>query len=690
MHLHRRCLGICGAVLISLASVPPVAAQTPGPTVIATAMATPTATPTPTPTATPTPLSPLPTANPPPRSTPDLLLELIFGKDRAATLALLGQRLGWLVLLVVAALFVLPFIWKPVGTWLQQAITNALKHWQKRRSGHVGQGEHQAQLAQLRADYLAWLQRELALTEVVRMSGAPAQPLDTLNYVPLRVTLPLQAQPPGEPLLAAFTTLPQRCGLLLSGPPGSGKSHSLRYTALVLAQHWPQLPDRIQTELGLSASTAWLPIYIRLQDLPRCQQALQADGKPPDFLAMLDYHLYQQLKDTHEAAASLLKHFVSEHFSAAQPMLLLLFDGLDEVVDLAQRREFQAELGRLQRHAPQHRYVVTSRPLADQQLTGYGFSERSLLPLQPSQMQQILAHCLAAWIHPAAADAKAAALLQTIQADRDLEPMAANPLFLTAMARMLIVAVGLPQLRVHKLQELIDLLLEWRRNRLQRAEPLVVHHPTAGVASVDHREALAELRGFAMCMLIAELEALSLDAYVLGQCCATLPPRPPSPDALTQAELERLFRSVALHTGLLSEERNAFRFSFAFRDYLAACWLAERPEAELCSYLYPQRTQAAWADVTVLAVSYAVHHTKNFSSARQLLNLLLEVPEPESWLFAAELLAEAQVTGFVKGLGYQLNNRTRERLHELAERPKYAAQAQAYLSRLPATATEGA
>lgn len=145
------------------------------------------------------------------------------------------------------------------------------------------------------------------------------------------------------------------------------------------------------------------------------------------------------------------------HIAANNERCLFLFDGLDEIDEATLRARVQEQITRLQSAKPNHVYVVTARPLADQTLTGAGFIERRLLPLQPDQMQRILFHWYRAECgatptadDDARANQAATDLLTTLRRDADLEPMAGNPLFLTAMARMATTSVGLPAARVQK------------------------------------------------------------------------------------------------------------------------------------------------------------------------------------------------------------------------------------------------
>ncbi|GEM_PF-3328781 len=292
---------------------------------------------------------------------------------------------------------------------------------------------------------------------------------------------------------------------------------------------------------------------------------------------------------------------------------------------------------KLQREHPEHVYVVTSRPLPDHLLGAAGFAERHLLPLEPPQMRRILVHWHraeygAAPLTPEVehkVERQVDNLLATIRQDPDLAPLAPNPLFLTAMALMALSSLGLPRLRVQKYDALVDLLLEWRRNRLPLAD-------RAGLfAEVSHRAALRRLAELALCMLHLGREELTLEAFLRGACREVLP-RDGDADEPAFEEFEQLLRSVVRHTGLMVERRGRYGFTFGFRDYLAARGMTRF--ADLDSRLFDRRAEPAWRTTLMLAVG-----RQAAIDPRRLKPLFarLLADGAESTLLAAEALVEA-------------------------------------------------
>jgi hypothetical protein len=488
---------------------------------------------------------------------------------------------------------------------------------------------------QLLRAYLRRLQHELAQTDVVPIANAYAA-ADTRAYVPLQVQSLRNAAPaPVFAALAGLIATQRPAGLLLIGDAGSGKSHTLRYAALLLAQAWPGIAPELATDLGWPIDRPLLPVYVQLQDLPRCRAELrQAEPTTePTLLQLIDHHLCRPASDADRWPTGLIRSLVT---TAAQSCLFLL-DGLDEIDETAERQDFQRALLRLQREHPEHVYVVASRPLPDHLLGAARFAERRLLPLQVEQMRRILIHWYRAEYGAESlapedegqVERQADDLLATILQDPDLAPMAPNPLFLTAIARMALSSLGLPRLRVQKYDALVDLLLEWRRNRLRLADR------TGLFAELSHRAALHRLAELAVCMLHLGREELTLEAFLRGACREVLA-NDGDADEPAFAAFEQLLRSVVRHTGLMVERRGRYHFTFGFRDYLAARGMTRF--ADLDGRLFDRRAEPAWRTTMMLAVG---HQAAIDPRRLKPLFARLLADGAESTLLAAEALVEA-------------------------------------------------
>ena len=637
----------------------------------------------------PTP-PPVPTATvgptPEPTNTPiELVARFIVGDERGKVLVALWQQIDpRVVVALVLGIIIVAFGAPPIIEYGRKRISLWFERRDQQRLTREREAERRGALPAAISAYLAGLKVALAKTSIVPLAGTPSDARATQAYVPLQVA------PVGstlsEPVLAVLGT---QQPLLLTGEAGSGKSHTLRYVALMLAEAWPNVPAEVATTLGLGQDASRLPIYVRLQALPRCRDALREahPNAPVTFFQLLDYHLGQLFSEV----SALLPDLVSALDAAQNEQCLFLLDGLDELDDRELSQLVQAELGKLiQRPEVNHRYVVASRP-TDEVLCAAGFRERRLLPLEREQMHQILL----GWYRPGSGDnsvadavllqslsvadavllqslyaeqqaeAQATALLDKIQADADFAPMADRPLFLIALARLNIEDVGLPVQRFKKYELLFELLFRWRRNQLQFAPE---------IESINLNEIRRWLGHFAACMLVLECNKLSSQAFSRSPYRSILElPDEELPDAAT---LDRALGLVVRHTGLLNDVGGAYSFTFGFRDYLAAFALWKRDP--LVAQLFTRRTNEHWR--TVILFTFGLQATSHPEPLVDLVQRLL-ADGPASTLLADEALVEA-------GAERELQRPLRATLEKLtalaAADPQFAAAATTLLARLDA------
>ncbi len=488
---------------------------------------------------------------------------------------------------------------RDTGTWWQAVLFLRIadgRLWRDSPAGATALPDQRLQR------YLERLRQELAETEVVPMLNRFDTP-STRDYAPLRADS-------GEPAFAALNTAN---GLLALGDAGSGKSHTLRYAALTMAQAWPDIAPELRADLGWSADQPRLPVYVQLQDLPRCRAELrQRDPQSePALPALIDHHLRRMFSDPAQWPPGSLADLM-----ATTPCLLLL-DGLDEIDDDALRREAQEWAKRFLGENPQHRIVIASRPWPQFQFVGKTIAKRTLQPLQPDQMRRILIY----WQRAALGDAPSNAeledladnLLNRIRADPDLKPLAVRPLFLTTMARMALSEMGLPAAKTRKYARMVDCLIEWRRNRLRAADERSLF------ADQSHRAGIEYLARFAACMLFCQRQVLTVDAFTRG-CCARQLPQADSEDTIDADAANRLFRSVARHTGLLVERDGGYQFVFGFGNYLAAHFCACQPD--MAPILLNRRADPAWRETIIMAVGLLNDNLADINKARPLLEAL--------------------------------------------------------------------
>lgn len=265
--------------------------------------------------------------------------------------------------------------------------------------------------------------------------------------------------------------------LVIVGKPGSGKTISLKFIALMLA-----LGQVGVARLGLDAP--YLPIYIRLAQF--------ADALLERPTLSLEAFLIQYLKDQFPGAPH-QDEFLQSALQHGACMILL--DGLDEVGDIGDRLVRgqtlrQNVLREVQRFSDQrcgdtcnNRIVVTSR------LEGYhrgdlaGFAEGELSPLRiPDEVEAFLLRWFTFYLHDTdpeltlqAAEMQAqrtrvAPLMQSIMRADSVKLLATNPLLLTILAIIReTLNTPLPSRRVELYWIVAETLIRnWRRSQTDR------------------------------------------------------------------------------------------------------------------------------------------------------------------------------------------------------------------------------
>jgi len=265
--------------------------------------------------------------------------------------------------------------------------------------------------------------------------------------------------------------------LVIVGKPGSGKTISLKFIALMLA--FGQVGV---ARLGLDAP--YLPIYIRLSQF--------ADALLDRPTLSLEAFLIQYLKDQFPGAPH-QDEFLQAALQHGACMILL--DGLDEVGDIGDRLVRgqtlrQNVLREVQRFSDQrcgetckNRIVVTSR------LEGYhrgdlaGFAEGELSPLRlPDEVEAFLSRWFTFYLHDTdpeltlqAAEAQARRtrvnpLMDSIMRADSVKLLATNPLLLTILAIIReTLNTPLPSRRVELYKIVADTLIRnWRRSQTDR------------------------------------------------------------------------------------------------------------------------------------------------------------------------------------------------------------------------------
>jgi HEAT repeat protein len=390
-----------------------------------------------------------------------------------------------------------------------------------------------------------------------------------------------------RPRVDARETLKEHPRLVILGDPGTGKTTFLRYLALTFAEG----REAVQERLGLEAE--WLPILIPIDAYAA---ALRIE---PD-LALTDY-LPRYFAGRELDLPELSAHFRQE---LAADCCLVLLDGLDTVIDSAERLRVARRVEEfINRHAG-NRFVVTSRI--------EGYREAPLLgdylyctasDLEMSEVEEF-AHrwSLACEIQVADtperrawAAVQASRLIEAIKVAPGVRRLTSNSLLLTMVA--LVHRQGrLPRHRIALYSECARTLIErWNQVRAISLQPVGL--------PMDATEAFRNFGPLALWMheekrrgtvsgdeLEVKLKELLLDRG--------LPEKDAAVTAHTFLEMERN------QTGLLVERGvNAYGFShLTFQEYFAARAIAVEETPAILERLRMHLHDPRWREVILLTV----------------------------------------------------------------------------------------
>jgi hypothetical protein len=260
--------------------------------------------------------------------------------------------------------------------------------------------------------------------------------------------------------------------LVILGDPGSGKSSLLRYLAVKWAQQ---------------ASSNEIPLLIELRHYIRSKQEQESN----DFLEFI-HHGSQWVG--HLDQLELVSWLENGR-------VILLLDGLDEIVDRQLRATVMKQIHDFTRRFPKNIILITSRVHdygpAIQELSNAGFFHYKLEDLDRSQIKDFLERWHDATYGPGVdKDHKRERLLQAIGQSKAIQELAANPLLLSLMA-ILNRAQELPRDRAHLYEKASEVLLhQWDVEAKLLDDPKLKNYPV----EIGFRDKRAMLRRVAFSM----------------------------------------------------------------------------------------------------------------------------------------------------------------------------------------------
>ncbi len=443
--------------------------------------------------------------------------------------------------------------------WLNHGRVRATFQTPEDLTNHVRRALSNEDLDGATEPYFTWLQETCGWIELrglqVGSGKANRFPIQDL-YIPLKMAA--RKSDTADRDLEAALAEPR---LVIEGNPGSGKSTFLRQVAL-------KLVDRF-------------PILIRIADLDEHIHTCAADnsaGKPTTkeshlwichYLAGKGWGLDRRFFDRR------LKH----------PETTLLLDGLDEAPDRLRRELIARLFEEVTRIYPQCRFVVTTRPQA---YTGgsvlAGFERARILDLDDEAVELFLgrwSRCL----YPESADAAERhrkELAEALKARPEIRHMARNPVMLTALAVVHWNETRLPEGRADLYDSIIGWLAKSREKRPGR----------------ESAKTCVEWLGW-LALGMQERPRGRVVQMGRGPAAELLAERVQRPEAKLVAQ--QFLDQEEVDSGIIVSVGADLKFwHLTFQEYLAACALAGRSDADIHKAALDHGHKPEWREVMTL------------------------------------------------------------------------------------------
>lgn len=400
--------------------------------------------------------------------------------------------------------------------------------------------------------------------------------------------------------------------LVILGDPGSGKSTTLKFIALMFAEN--------EAKAQLDLESQWLPIFFPISAYA---EALAQNG------AALQTFMPQHYRERHNLPdlGPLFNHALENNYG------LVLLDGLDEV------RKWETRLAILQhvendllKRYPRNRFIFTSRIAGyDRARLGPPFRHCTVLPFDDEEVRRFAQQWSLAFemtgkneaeARPPAAQ-RAKELIKDIFATPEVRSLASNPLMVTILALIHHQNVRLPERRVKLYELCVQALAEtWNKIRQQNAigRPLDLQ---LGSQRIDERFVVDVLGPVALWMHETAAGATVERRDLRDKIAEFLPAS--WGDLKTRQRLAEDFLQIMTEgCGLLQEKgENLFGFlHLTFEEYLASRALVESEHVNRDAWLREKWQDERWKETIRLAVGGA--HSRD---ASDMLDKILDMPD---------------------------------------------------------------
>jgi energy-coupling factor transporter ATP-binding protein EcfA2 len=387
--------------------------------------------------------------------------------------------------------------------------------------------------------------------------------------------------------------LKEQSRLVVLGEPGAGKSTLLKYLALTFAEG----PAAAQSRLQLNEER--LPVLIPISAYAETRREQKS-------ALTLDEFIPKYFSD--RSLPNLASLFSAEMKNGRA---LLLFDGMDEVLTIEERREMAREIQALAGRYPQSRVIVTSRITGyDAAPLGSDFTHITITEFGPNEIESYARKWSLAYERagipegaPLSHEAqtrvalRAKNLIHAIKGNPSVERLAKNPLLLTILALIHHLGTRLPQRRVELYRLCIEALAEtWNLARTPE-RPMEFW---LGERRLDERQLVRILAPVAFWMHENKPAGLISREELTGLIARHFKEK----EGKTSREAKKLaddFITLMQQAAALLVERGQNQFGFlhlTFQEYLAARFLAERKNRR--ELVRPDSHQARWHEVNLM------------------------------------------------------------------------------------------